>query len=128
MLEVFLQQVLENYTGQDDFEQKAASDQEDVSIDPASMEDPANAKPNAKAVGAYARTASYTSHDVPHPAPSESVSAPQLSAADMQLVYQMQKDIKAIKEKGVYAVSIIQGSPDESFLQTIHNGMKRALL
>lgn len=128
MLEVFLHQVLENYTGQDASEQNAASGQEDINIDTAAMEDPANVKPNAKAIGAYARTASYTSHDVPHPAPTESVSAPHLSSADMQLVYQMQKDIKLLKERGITAISIIQGAPDEGFLQTIHNGMKRALI
>ena len=134
MLDVFLQQILDNYTGQSETPSKdiAVEKEDGTDLGKQVSDDSSEQNQNAQAVGAYARTASYTTHEehhhVPPAATSGAGSSPQLSASDMHLVYQMQKDIILLKERGVAAIAIIQAAPDESFLQTIHSGMKRALL
>lgn len=128
-LDVFLEHILAQYTGTEN------SDHVDIPITDQKTDDSVGAQseklnPNAQAVGAYARTATYTEQETKNrhiSIPSEMGEELDLSPADIQLIYKLQKDILRLKEKQVASIRMYQVHENDSFLQMLENGVKQKL-
>lgn len=117
-LETFLPMLLKNFAAKPD--DKA----DNVKIDQADQNNP-----NARAAGAYARTAQYnppvkeeTDNDTPDN--SKDVDHPTLSNEEVKAIHNLQADVAKLKAKGV---SVIYINKADTFLASLQNGVQEAL-
>lgn len=117
-LEAFLPLLLKNY---------AAKSNQNTSQRVAAP-DIGSAHPNARAAGAYAKMAQYSTvpelREKVQEVAKDTAETPTLSSAEVQAIHRLQSGVQKLKEKGVRMIKINKA---ETFLESLQNGVDAAL-